>query len=406
MLLPLLAILACAGSEAAEPGSGRGPDELVVHRGDLTFQVLLSGELEAEEAERLVAPNANIWPVQIRWLAEDGIEVEAGDRIMEFDNSQLTTNLEQLRAQAHEAANQLYSLRAQAASAEATATFELEQWRAEVKKARLEAEIPEGVLAERTRQQKQLDLQKAELQFEEAEMKLEAKRQSKRSEIEVQHIALNQALAKVNRSEERLEVLTLKASRDGILILENLRNEGRRVQVGDKIFPGWVVARLPDLSTMMISAQLYDVDDGLITPGMRGVATLDAFPELRFDCQIREIDPIATQASQESLRRSFRTKIDLEQVDLERMRPGMSVKVVLEDTRENVLIAPRQSLDWTGDRARARLAGGDWVPVTLGICHADACEIVDGLEEGTRLGHVPRLSPGDRLSSGNPQGGE
>ncbi len=389
-LLPMLAALACAGSEAATD-RGHGSAELAVTRGDLVTRVLLTGELVAEEAELLVVPNANVWPVTIRWLAEDGTEVEEGERVVEFDNSQLTSNLEQMRAQAIEAVSQLESLEARAAAEEATAAFEVERRRAEAEKSRLEAEVPAGVLAERTREQRRLALDKAELQLAEAEAKLEAKRRSKRSEIGVQRIKLERAKAKVTRSEERLELLTLRAARDGILILGSHRWEERPLVAGDGVYPGWVVGRLPDLSTMMVEARLFDVDDGQVAPGRSLTATLDAFPETTFSGRVREIDQIANQASPDSLRRFFRAKIDLDRIDGERMRPGMSVKVLIENTREDVLIAPRQSLSWTGAETRARLAGGTWAPVTLGACNARACEIAGGLDEGTRLERLATL---------------
>ena len=394
--LPAIVLVGCSGTQGdrLDVSSSR----LTVTRGDLITRVLLTGELVAEEAEQLVVPNVNIWPVQIRWLAEDGIEVAAGDRVVEFDNTQLTSNLEQLRVQVIEAANQLVGLQARAAAEEDAAAFEVEQKRAAVAKARLEADVPAGVLAEHSRQQRQLALDKAVLQLAEAETKLEAKRLGKRSEIEVQRIKLARARAEVAQSEQRLELLVLRATRDGILVLGSHPWEKRTLQVGDGVYPGWVIGRLPDLATMMVSARLFDVDDGRILPGMEVAATLDAFPETGFSGKVREIDQIANQVSPESLRRFFRVKIDLDGVDAERMRPGMSVKVLLEDARKDVLIAPRHSLDGSGEGTRARLADGTWTPVTLGACNARACEIghvtvgppPGGLAEGTRLGRAPR----------------
>ncbi|MCP3963075.1 MAG: HlyD family efflux transporter periplasmic adaptor subunit [bacterium] len=394
VLTSALVIGACAGSEAAtdRDPAVRAAQRLEVVRGDFTSRMLLTGELVAEDAEQLVTPNANIWPVQIRWLAEDGIEVREGDKLVEFDNSQLTANLEEMRAQATEAANRLASLEAQAASEEAQTAFELAQRRATVEKARIEASVPEGVLSALKWEQRQLEFEKAELSMAEAESKLESTRRAKRAEVEMQRISLAKTQADVARSEARIDILTLTASRDGILILENNRREGRPIQEGDGIFPGTVVGRLPDLSTLMVQARLFDVDDGRVEPGMSVVATLDAFPELEFTGRVREVDQIADQPSSRSLRRFFRTKIDLDRADPERMRPGMSVKLVIEERHEDALLVPRGCLDWSEDGPRARRADGDWAPVKLGPCDHAVCVLESGLEESAALGRVVEVS--------------
>ncbi len=391
MILPVIAslaamvLIACSGSEGAEIGGG---SRLAVSRGDLVTRMLLTGELVAEEAEPLVVPNANIWPVQIRWLAEDGIEVEAGEKLVDFDNSQLTSSLEQKRIQETEAANRLDSLRAQAASEEARAGFELEQKRAALDKARLLAEIPEGLLDERAYRKRQLDRRTAALELAEAESKLEATRRAQAAEIEIQRIALDKARGDVTSSEARIGLLSLAASRAGILILENSWREDRPYQAGDSIHPGSVVGRLPNLSTMIVEADLFDVDDGRVAAGMPVVATLDAFPELAFGGRIRDVSTIADQPRSRSRRRFFRVRVDLDRLDLERMRPGMSVKVLIEHNHQDALLVPRRSLDVSRSAPRALLADGTWAPVALGACDAVRCVVASGLDDGVELGRV------------------
>ena len=78
-----------------------------------------------------------------------------------------------------------------------------------------------------------------------------------------------------------------------------------------------------------------------------------SMPFRKFSCEgsDREVDDIANETSQRSLRRVFRVRIRLEGLDLERMRPGMSVKVVAEDRLQDALLVPRAA--WLGGR-------GDW----------------------------------------------
>jgi hypothetical protein len=56
---------------------GADAETVQARRGVLVERLFLTGELVAEEAVYLLVPNARIWPMRVRWLAEDGIEVAA-----------------------------------------------------------------------------------------------------------------------------------------------------------------------------------------------------------------------------------------------------------------------------------------------------------------------------------------
>lgn len=380
----LAGVFGCSRA-TSQPGSSESPGmPSQAVRGDLVVRMLLTGELVAEDAVALVAPNVNIWPLQLRWLAEEGVEVAAGDRVVEFDNSQLTSNLEEMRVQRVSASTRLASLEAQAAGEVAQAVFDLEQSRANLERARLEAGAAK-LMAPIEQERRQLDLRRAELELDEARLKLESTKESKRAEIEIQRIALDKARAEVTRAEAGIDKLTLSAPRSGILIVDEDRREGRSYQIGDAVWPGRTVARLPDLDTLIVEARVFDVDDGRVLPGLPVRATLDAFPGEVFTGRVREIDQVARDSGRLSQRRFFFTRIDLDDVDPERMRPGMSVKVEIDTIHEDVVWVPRTSLDWSAAGARVRLAGGDWLAVTLGPCNADACAVADGLAEGTAL---------------------
>ena len=55
--------------------------------------MLLTGELDALNSVELSVPHTPSFRLSLQWLAEDGIAVKAGERVAEFDNSQLTSTL-------------------------------------------------------------------------------------------------------------------------------------------------------------------------------------------------------------------------------------------------------------------------------------------------------------------------
>jgi hypothetical protein len=48
-------------------------------------------------------------------------------------------------------------------------------------------------------------------------------------------------------------------------------------------------------------------------------------------------------------------------------------------------LVPRAALDLAGETPSARLADGRAVPVRLGGCSSQECEVLEGLEEGAAL---------------------
>jgi multidrug resistance efflux pump len=302
---------------------------------------LLSGELVAENAVVAVAPVVRIWPLQVRWIAEDGSQVEEGDRIMEFDNAQLASSLEDQHSAIVEAESRLEQVIAQSASNESAARLEVERQRAAVAKAHLEADLPEGLTSAKELASRRKSLEEAKLQLARAQTTLEARRQGGAASVDAARLAVDGARRDLANTEASLEKLVLRAPRSGVLVLSDL-DEDRAVREGDQVWPGQTVARIPDLGSLIVVADLYDVDEGTVVPGLAVRASLDAFPAEVLEGTVRRVEQIAQTLNSTSDRRAFKVLIDVQGLDSDRMRHGMSVKVeVLSPPSAEVLLVPR-----------------------------------------------------------------
>lgn len=378
--LPLLA--GCAG-EAEGRADGA---ELTVRRGDLRPRLLLTGELVAERATELKVPRTPSWQVQVRWMAEDGTPVRAGDRVVELDNSSFTGELEDKRATASDAVTELARKQAEVRSSLAEKQFAVEQRRTELEKARLAAAVPEDLLSAREHQERQLALRRAEVGLAKAEKDLDALRKANAADLDLQRITLGRSQREIAEAEEAIEALILRAPRDGIVVSADHPWEGRKLREGDNVWVGMTVASLPEMSSLRVQADLSDVDDGRVRPGMEAVCTLDAYPSESFRGRVVDLSAVARESPRQPLLRSFPVQIRLDRLDLAKMRPGMSVRVeVLGPEVRGALLAPRAALDFSGERPRALLAGGGARDVRLGPCDATFCVVEQGLEEGARL---------------------
>ena len=383
-----LAHLGCGGAQAERPASQRTEraSDLRVRRADFVQHFRLTGELKAVHSDRVLAPRTPSWQIQIRWIEDDGTIVTQGQKVVELDNTALVSELEEKSLAELSASIEWSQKKAELQAAEADKRFQLEQRIVELEKAGIEAEVPEVILPRRDYQERQLALARAHSAHDKAQQELDSFRKASEAELAILRIALEKASREVEAAERAIASLTLKAPRDGILVVEENPNEGRKFQIGDTAWTGLTVARIPDLSSMGVVAFLNDVDDGRIHVGNSAECTVDTYPELRFTGTVRQIASIAQETGWRSLRRSFRVVVDLDETDAERMRPGMSVKVVVEAVRlPEVLLAPRGGLDLTTEPPLAFLRKGGEVDVRIGPCNALDCVVEEGLSEGEHL---------------------
>lgn len=388
-----LALLLAAGCDTeGRPLLSQAPEAeetLTVTRGDFEARFLLTGELDAVTSDELQAPYTQMWTLSIRWMEEEGTLVKAGQKVLEFENSELASHLEAKKMAEMQAEDDLTIQLAQNDLTLAEKEFALERAKIALKKAELEANVPSDLLPLRDYEEKQLALERAKIAYKKAEEDLEAAKKSAALEVKLKKLALEKAKREIRVQEESIEALSLKATRDDILVIAENPREGRKLEVGDTVFPGMTVLKLPNLSVMEVKAMLSDVDEGRVVVGMPVTCFLDAYPDEPISGTIKQISPVAQEPVRESLRRSFAVLVSLDKTDPERMRPGMSVKVEVHAHKEsNVLLVPRAAVDFRVSPPRVLLADGDVVEPLLGPCNAQECIVTEGLSEGAEVRKV------------------
>ncbi len=380
----VLAATGCGVGATAEGGSGGS--ELVARRGTLEPRLLLTGELQAVESLQIGVPRTPQFRIQVTWLVEDGAEVGAGDRLVEFDTTAFVTTLDEQRTAALRAERNLEKIRAEGAAAVVQAEMEVAQRQLQVDTAALDAGVPQHILSRREHQDRQLALARARHELAKAEEWLRVRRDEAAADEEIARVELERARSEVETAEDAIRELVITAPRDGVAVVADHPWEERKIQVGDTLWIGLTVLEIPDLDRMRVLARLPDVDDGRLPTGTPVRCVLDAHPELELGGLVREIAPMATEERGDSLRRFFEVDVELDRSDPERMRPGMSVRVEapLPAAGESVLV-PRGALDLASEPPRARLAGGGWSEVDVGDCSNLECTVLSGLAAGTRL---------------------
>lgn len=364
-------------------------ETLRARRGTFHHAVLLSGELEAARGDFLAVPRLPSWQTAIKWLAEDGAAVKAGEPVVELDNTALTADLESKRQTAMQAMQELAQREAEWQADLEQKKLEADKEAAELDKAKIAAAVPRDIVSARSWEEKQTALRRTTTAHEKALDLLASRRTSVEAERRNLLLRIDKAQRDISIAEEAITALVLRAPRDGIVVVNDHPWEGRKFQTGDPAFVGSRIAMLPDLTSTRVRAALPDVDDGKIAVGMPVTITLDGFPDVPFTGRIDSISAVAQESRRQSLRRHFEVLISVDRHDAERMRPGLSVRVAVHrEVTPRALLVPRAALDLSGKTPRARLAGGVTRDVKLGSCNALDCIVLDGLKEGETLAPV------------------
>lgn len=368
----------------ADAGDVSAVSESGIREGVFTDHILLTGEVEAAVAATVSVPRLPSWQTSLKWLAEEGSMVRQGDRVAELDTASFASDLDskiEARSEAEEKLRQhIEETRAELGEKE----FDYLRRSKEYEIAKMNAEVPREIVSLKDYEERQLTLERAKTELEKSKTLLESTRRARLAEQENLQIDLTEKQRQISIAERAIETMTLHAPTDGVLVLnEHPWFGGRKLEVGDNVWVGFPIARIPDLTTLQIQAELFDVDDGTVTTGMPATVVIDAFPGQTFTGTVSRVSSVAEEEGGRSLRRSFQVLVKLEGMDPSILRPGLSARVEVETRRiENATIVPRQSIDFTAETPRLAM-GGPVRDLDLIDCNPLDCAVrLAGEDEG------------------------
>jgi Cu(I)/Ag(I) efflux system membrane fusion protein len=171
-------------------------------------------------------------------------------------------------------------------------------------------------------------------------------------------------------------VLTVYAPSSGIVLK-------REAVPGKYVEPGTTLYEVADLSTVWISADIYESEVAAVTLNQPASVTFAAYPGETFRGNVSYIYPsLNTEA------RTVRVRMELQNPGL-KLKPGMYGNVTLQTDAVNTLVVPKEAVLDTGLRQLVFLDRGEGAympyPVKLGRRSQDSVEVLEGLKEGDRI---------------------
>lgn len=369
--------------------SNRGRAFAVASREDLVIGAEIKGEMMAEESETIGPPQLlNVWRFQISQLATEGKDVKKGEMVIAFDTNELSRELQETMAEADSARKQIEKREADLKLERETEGFRLDEARARNRKNELRLQVPDEVMKQTALEDARADFELSKKEIEYLEQKLDAIDRAADEELHILQGKLRRAEARSAELQSNIEAMTVKATRDGIVIFVQ-DWDGEKKKVGDNAWRGEPIIEIPDLNRMKARGSIDESESGKIRIGQTVTFRLDAHP----DTEIRgKIDYVGESVRRESANLPLKVlpvEIALEKTDPEMMKPGMRFRGVVEIERiPDVVTVP---LDAVFDSAEGPvvyvrgLFGTRPVPVSLGRRGREKIEIVKGIDAGDRV---------------------
>ena len=284
-----------------------------------------SGEIVATRLRSITPPQfQNTWNVKIAMLKKDGSRVNPGMPIVRFDTQDLLEKLRTGKADVDKKDKELEQQQIKSTQLLEDLQLGVEQNISKLEKAKLKADIPNTLLASKDYQKNQLNLElsRLELQRAKAALSLEGKLQ----EVEKQVLEGEQKKFnnKVKELQSDIAKATVVADEEGIFVVGR-DHRGNRVKVGDQVWRGRTVAEIPDMQSLQILLQIPEREAARVKPGQRVRFRLDAKPEDHFEGRVESRGSVVRNRSHKQPAKVFDTRVIIDQLDPELMRPGMRV---------------------------------------------------------------------------------
>lgn len=392
-----LALVAALGACDASPAKIADAETVTVERGPLVIGVEVSGEMKALDSKRISPPPiSGMWNFKIAMMAEEGSVAKEGQPVLMLDTTELKQRLDAKQAERDSAATQLKMKVSSAKMAREDEQLALAEAKAELKKASLKADAPEGITAVIELEKSKLDLELArkKVSFQKAKSKAASRRDN--SDVGRWRSKRDRAQQRVEEITKSIEAMNVMAPREGTVIYStNWRGEKKKI--GDTAWRGDAVMSLASLDEMEGEGEVDEVDVSKVHEGMAVSLRLDAQADVEIRGRIVEISRTVRRASPENPLKVAQVRIEIEPTEDVKLRPGMRFRGTVESERiEDALLLPLEAIMPTPEGPIVFRKNGlstEEVPVELGRRTSEQVEVLGGLDEGDEVVMPSEVTP-------------
>ena len=379
------------GYMALKPGQTDGAITVEVSEGDFEISVFTTGELEAKNSVSIDGPTGlrqfNIWQIKISDLIPEGTVVKKGDYVAALDKTEVATKIKDTETE-------LDKIMSQFTQTKLDTTLQMRQARDELINTDYEVQQKRIVLEQSafeppaTIRQARLDVEKSERTLEQLKRNYKVKEAQLGAKMQEVSATLTQTQRKLESMTDILNLLTITAPEDGMVIYQRDWN-GKKKTVGDMVGV-WdpTVAKLPDLTKMITRTYVNEVDIEKIKNKQKVVIQLDAFPDKLLSGVVTQVANVGEQ-NPKSDAKVFEVIIQVNEKDTS-LRPSMTTgNRIMVGQIPKTLFVPLEAIHNQGDSISfvyvEQSFGAEKRQVIVGKTNENHAQILEGLKSKEKV---------------------
>ena len=271
-----------------------------VRKGDVIVRSYSRGELRAVRSATLTAPNL-FGTVQVTRMAQLGSFARDKDLVIEFDDSEVLSRLEEKQLELDQIDEQIKKAKAELAIRNNQDQVELLRARYSVRRAELEVKRNE-LVSPIDAQRNLLTLDESNQRLKQLESDIKSRLESAEAQLAVLSARRSKAVLELARERSRLTQVKLLSPMSGLVSVRQNLGGGFRmmgatvpdIREGDQVQPGMPVADVLDLSELEVNAKVGELDRANLREGQEVSIQLDAVPEHKFAGRIKSMSATAS----------------------------------------------------------------------------------------------------------------
>jgi RND family efflux transporter MFP subunit len=244
------------------------------------------------------APGAADFNLTLLRLAKAGTHVRVGDIVAQFDPQNQVQRLDDYKDSVVQMENNLRSILASATVLREAHEQQVRSARADWNKAILDLQTAPT--------RSEIDAEDYKLAVEETEATYKALRlqtplveESQQAQIRAAELNLDQARIELQRAEANVRKMTIKAPIDGVVVMASIVRNGEvgQIREGDQVNAGQPFMSIVDPRSMVLDANVNQVDAERLRLGMKAAVHLDAYPGVELPGTVTGMGAMSKESS-------------------------------------------------------------------------------------------------------------